>query len=133
IYTSGTTGEPKGVMLTHGNITSNVVASLQVLDLLERDECLSFLPLSHIFERMVGHYTMFYAGVVINYATNMDLLLQEMGEVRPTVLASVPRLYEKIYARAVEAAMAGGGLKRAIFEWARATGDKRLDYVLNRR
>ncbi len=133
IYTSGTTGEPKGVMLTHGNITSNVVASLSVLDLLEGDECLSFLPLSHIFERMVGHYTMFYAGVVINYATNMDLLLPEMGEVRPTVLASVPRLYEKIYARAVEAAMSGGGLKRAIFEWARATGDKRLDYVLNRR
>jgi long-chain acyl-CoA synthetase len=133
IYTSGTTGEPKGVMLTHGNITSNVVASLSVLDLLERDECLSFLPLSHIFERMVGHYTMFYAGVVINYATSMDLVPQELGEIKPTVLASVPRLYEKIYAKAVEAAMTGGSLKRAIFEWARATGDKRLDYVLNRR
>jgi long-chain acyl-CoA synthetase len=133
IYTSGTTGEPKGVMLTHGNITSNVVASLSVLDLMEGDECLSFLPLSHIFERMVGHYTMFYAGVVINYATSMDLVPQELGEMRPTVLASVPRLYEKIYARAVEAAMGGGSLKRAIFEWARATGDKRLDYVLNRR
>ncbi len=133
IYTSGTTGEPKGVMLSHGNITSNVVASLQVLALRSTDECLSFLPLSHIFERMVGHYTMLYAGTVINYATSMDALLVEMNEVHPTVMASVPRLYEKIYSGAVEAAMQGGGLKRAIFEWARATGEKRLDYVLARR
>ncbi|MBK9548458.1 MAG: AMP-binding protein [Gemmatimonadetes bacterium] len=133
IYTSGTTGNPKGVMLSHGNITSNVVSSLSVLDIRADDECLSFLPLSHIFERMVGHYVMVYAGVLISYATSNDTVAAELVEVRPTVLASVPRLYEKIYARAVEGAMAAGGPKRAIFEWARATGEKYLDYALARR
>lgn len=133
IYTSGTTGNPKGVMLSHGNITSNVVSSLSVLDIHDHDECLSFLPLSHIFERMVGHYVMIYAGVQISYATSNDTVAAELVEVRPTVLASVPRLYEKIYARAVEGAMSAGGPKRAIFEWARATGEKYLDYTLARR
>ena len=133
IYTSGTTGNPKGVMLSHGNITSNVVSSLSVLDIRADDECLSFLPLSHIFERMVGHYVMVYAGVQISYATSNETVAAELVEVRPTVLASVPRLYEKIYARAVEGAMSAGGPKRAIFEWARATGEKYLDYTLARR
>ena len=133
IYTSGTTGDPKGVMLTHGNITSNVVASLQVLGLASSDECLSFLPLSHIFERMVGHYTMLQAGVVISYSSGMDRLAAEMLERQPTVMASVPRLYEKIYARVTDKALSGGGLRRAIFEWARATGEKHLEYRLARR
>ncbi len=133
IYTSGTTGNPKGVMLSHGNITSNVVSALTVLDIGDADECLSFLPLSHIFERMVGHYVMVYAGVQISYATSNDAVAAELVEVRPTVLASVPRLYEKIYARAVEGAMSAGGPKRAIFEWARATGEKYLEYSLTRR
>ncbi|MEO5824694.1 MAG: long-chain fatty acid--CoA ligase [Gemmatimonadales bacterium] len=133
IYTSGTTGDPKGVMLTHGNITSNVVAALQVLDLNDTDECLSFLPLSHIFERMVGHYTMLQAGVVIWYSSGMESLGAEMLECRPTMMAAVPRLYEKIYARVVEQSLRHGGIKRAIFEWARATGDKYLDYRLARR
>jgi long-chain acyl-CoA synthetase len=133
IYTSGTTGDPKGVMLSHGNITSNVVAALEVLELRADDSCLSFLPLSHIFERMVGHYTMFYAGVVIHYASSMEAISAETREVRPTVMASVPRLYEKIYARVVETATHGGGLTRAIFEWARATAEKRLEYRLAQR
>ncbi len=133
IYTSGTTGDPKGVMLTHGNITSNVVAALQVLDLNDTDECLSFLPLSHIFERMVGHYTMLQAGVVIWYSSGMESLGAEMVECRPTMMAAVPRLYEKIYARVVEQSLRHGGIKRAIFEWARATGEKFLDYRLARR
>lgn len=133
IYTSGTTGDPKGVMLSHGNITSNVVASLQVLAITDQDECLSFLPLSHIFERMVGHYTMLQAGAVINYATSMDALTSEMGEIHPTILASVPRLYEKIYSKTLESAMSGGGLRRAVFEWARATAEKRLEYTLAHR
>jgi long-chain acyl-CoA synthetase len=133
IYTSGTTGNPKGVMLSHGNITSNVVAALQVLDITNGDDCLSFLPLSHIFERMVGHYVTLHAGVIINYATSNDTVAAELMEVRPSFLASVPRLYEKIYARVVEGAMSAGGPKRAIFEWARATGETYLEYTLNRR
>lgn len=130
IYTAGTTGDPKGVMLSHGNIASNVVGALQVLDL-DGGECLSFLPLSHIFERMVGHYTMLRGGVVINYATDHTTVITDMPEVRPTIMASVPRLYEKIHAAVVEMAHSGGSLKRAIFEWAVATGLRRLEYRLD--
>lgn len=130
IYTSGTTGTPKGVMLSHGNIASNVVAALSVLKLAPGGECLSFLPLSHIFERMVGHYTMLQAGLIINYATSFDLVVSEMGEVRPTFLASVPRLYEKIFAKVLEGVQAGPSLRRAIFEWARATRNRLVDYQL---
>ena len=133
IYTSGTTGSPKGVMLTHGNITSNVVASLQVLEIRDGDDCLSFLPLSHIFERMVGHYVMIHAGVLINYATSNDSVAAEMREVRPSFMAAVPRLYEKIYARVVDLAMSAGGMQRAVFEWACATGEKYLEYTLTHR
>jgi long-chain acyl-CoA synthetase len=123
IYTSGTTGDPKGVMLTHGNITSDVVAGLQVLDLRQTDECLSFLPLSHIFERMAGHYCMTQQGAIINYATSIEAVPVEMGELRPTVVCSVPRLYEKIYARVLESAMAGSPLKQKIFLWAKRVGE----------
>jgi long-chain acyl-CoA synthetase len=130
IYTSGTTGEPKGVMLSHGNITSNVVSSLLALSVGASDAYLSFLPLCHIFERMVGHYTMLQAGAVISYATGFDAVARELPEVRPTVVASVPRLYEKIYSGVLEAATRGGGVTRAVFEWARATGEKHLEYRL---
>ena len=122
IYTSGTTGKPKGVMLSHGNITSNVVASLQVLSMEPGDECLSFLPLSHIFERMVGHYTMMQAGVLINYAESMDTVGPNMAELKPTVVASVPRVYEKVHAKTLETAMSGSSFRRGIFLWAQATG-----------
>ena len=133
IYTSGTTGDPKGVMLTHGNITSNVVASLQVLGVRDSDECLSFLPLSHIFERMVGHYTMLQAGVVICYSSGMENLAAEMIERRPTFLASVPRLYEKIHAKVVDRALSGSSVKRSIFEWARRVGMEHLERRLAKR
>lgn len=123
IYTSGTTGDPKGVMLTHGNITSDVVAGLQVLDLRATDECLSFLPLSHIFERMAGHYCMTQQGAIINYASSVEAVPAEMGEIRPTVVCSVPRLYEKIFARVQENAMAGSPVKQKIFLWAKRTGE----------
>ena len=124
IYTSGTTGEPKGVMLTHGNITSNVVACIPCLTVTDRDECLSLLPLSHIFERMAGHYLMFEAGVVINYAEGFDAVSANLLEVRPTICCAVPRLYEKIYARALEAASTGSRISRRIFFWARRVGDQ---------
>ncbi len=129
IYTSGTTGDPKGVMLTHGNLCSNVIAGLQSLDLQETDECLSFLPLSHVFERMAGHYCMWQSGALVNYAQGIDTVSSDMVERRPTVLLSVPRLYEKIYAKVIEGA-AASPVKKRIFDWARTTGEAWADYVL---
>jgi len=129
IYTSGTTGDPKGVMLTHGNLTSNVVCGLKALDLKSNDECLSFLPLSHVFERMAGHYCMWQSGCIINYAQSIDTVSADLMERKPTVVLSVPRLYEKIYARIIEGA-AGSTLKRKIFAWCRASGEAWAEYAL---
>src|SRR5207244_4654670 len=84
IYTSGTTGDPKGVMLSHYNIWSNVQAVLQMIPIGGGDECLSMLPLSHSYERMVD-YTLFQAGVIINYAESFDTVAANLGEVKPTV------------------------------------------------
>ncbi len=130
IYTSGTTGDPKGVMLTHGNITSNVVSGLEVLPLRVGDECLSFLPLSHIFERMAGHYVMFYSGTIINYALSIDTVSDDMIDRRPTVVLSVPRLYEKIFARVLDNATSGSPIKKQIFFWAKATAEDWAGRVL---
>jgi long-chain acyl-CoA synthetase len=129
IYTSGTTGDPKGVMLSHDNLYSNVRAALKVIQVGEGDECLSMLPLSHVFERMVA-YTMFDAGVVINYAESFDRVPQNLQEVRPTVVLSVPRFFEKVYARVLENALTGSALKRRIFFWARDVGDAWATYRL---
>ena len=123
IYTSGTTGDPKGVMLTHGNIASNVAACLALLPLSQRDECLSLLPLSHIFERMAGHYLMLSAGVVINYAESFEQVAANLAEVKPSVCCAVPRLYEKVYAKALETASSGSPLKKQLFFWAKRVGE----------
>jgi long-chain acyl-CoA synthetase len=124
IYTSGTTGEPKGVMLSHDNIYSNVEASRKAIPFEGRDVGLSFLPLSHIFERMAGHYMMFATGTSIAYAESIDTVAANMGEVRPTLVLSVPRLYEKMYARILETALTGGFLKKKIFFWARGVAER---------
>jgi len=124
IYTSGTTGEPKGVMLSHDNIYSNVEASRKAIPFEGKDVGLSFLPLSHIFERMAGHYMMFATGTSIAYAESIDTVAANMGEVRPTLVLSVPRLYEKMYARVLETALTGGFLKKKIFFWARGVADR---------
>jgi long-chain acyl-CoA synthetase len=123
IYTSGTTGDPKGVMLTHHNLWSNVQAVLQMIPIGSGDECLSMLPLSHSYERMVD-YTLFQAGVIINYAESFDTVAANLGEVKPTVVLSVPRLYEKVYARVLENALSGSAIKRGIFFWAKRTGEQ---------
>jgi long-chain acyl-CoA synthetase len=123
IYTSGTTGEMKGVMLTHGNIASNVTAGLKVLNVESRFTTLSFLPLSHIFERMFGHYCMFHSGVLINYAQSVDTVAADMQRWRPTLMASVPRLYEKIYGRVLDQVRAGSRLKQRVFFWGKAVGE----------
>jgi long-chain acyl-CoA synthetase len=129
IYTSGTTGDPKGVMLSHNNLWSNVRCSLQAMTVIPGDECLSMLPLSHVFERMVG-YTMFDGGVIINYAESFDKVASNMQEVRPTIVLSVPRFFEKVYARVLENALSESGLKRRIFFWAKRTGDAWATYRL---
>ncbi len=133
IYTSGTTGDPKGVMLTHGNITSNVVAAARAIAVGGDDESLSFLPLSHIFERMVGHYLMLYAGATINYATSAETVAAEMAEARPTVMTAVPRFYEKLFGRVLDSAMAGSPIKRRIFFWARRSAETWVEYTLAKR
>ena len=130
IYTSGTTGEPKGVMLTHDNIWSNVMAAREAVPFEGRDVALSFLPLSHIFERMAGHYLMFTTGTSIAYAESIDTVPINMQEVRPTLVCSVPRLYEKMYARVLENALAGSFVKRRIFFWARKVADRWADEKL---
>ena len=127
IYTSGTTGDQKGVMLTHGNITSNVTTCCRLFSFSENDECLSFLPLSHIFERMFGHYSMFHSGVLINYAESVDTVAADMERWRPTLMASVPRLYEKIYGRVLERVRSGSALKRRLFFWAKGVGESWVD------
>jgi long-chain acyl-CoA synthetase len=117
IYTSGTTGEPKGAMLNHSNIASNVAACLEVIEIGPADIMLSFLPLSHIFERMAGLYAMIAAGATIAYAESMELVAANAVEVRPTILTGVPRFYEKIYARVMENALAQPALRKRIFFW----------------
>ena len=113
IYTSGTTGLPKGVMLTHDNIASNVRASQQKVPLIAGEVALSFLPLSHIFERM-GDYLFFACGVSIAYAESIDTVPFNLSEVRPHFAMSVPRLFEKMYARVLENAVSGGAVKARI-------------------
>ncbi len=124
IYTSGTTGDPKGVMLSHANFVSNVLASASLIDIGPRDKVLSFLPLSHVLERMAGFYIMMAVGTGIAYASSVESVADDMRLVKPTVMISVPRLYEKIYARVTAAAMSGGHAKRLIFDWARGVGQE---------
>ena len=113
VYTSGTTGRPKGVMLTHRNVVSNVEALLQSVAVRTDDLFLSFLPLSHTFERTVGYYLPIAAGACVAYARSVQELPQDLREVRPTILVSVPRIYERVYARLQESAVARLGW----FDW----------------
>ena len=130
IYTSGTTGPPKGVMLSHRNILSNVAAGLRVFDLRDTDTSLSFLPLSHILERMAGLYCMYQARTTIAYAESIDTVSENLMEVQPTVMVSVPRLYEKIYGRILDSATRSGFMKKQIFFWARSVGMERSRRLL---
>ena len=124
IYTSGTTGEPKGVILTHRNFCSNVKAALQRVPFGEDDHHLSFLPLAHAFERTAGHTAILAAGATISYAESVEAVSQNLQEVQPTVMISVPRMFEKVYNRVTKQAGEGGALKQKVFEWAVRAGKK---------
>ncbi|MCL4558208.1 MAG: long-chain fatty acid--CoA ligase [Deltaproteobacteria bacterium] len=130
IYTSGTTGDPKGAMLTHRNILSNCedIASYVPID--DTFVVLSFLPLSHVFERTAGYYTMLFYGATIAYAESIDRIVDNMAEIRPYAMVSVPRVYEKMYARIVEGVETGPSTKKKIFYWALDTGKQTIPYKL---
>ncbi len=122
IYTSGTTGLPKGVMLTHRNFCTNVQAALQRVDFGPEDHHLSFLPLCHSFERTAGYTAVMACGARISYAESIEALGQNLIEVQPTVMISVPRLFERVYNAMHKAIEAGPALRRQIFNWALSVG-----------
>jgi long-chain acyl-CoA synthetase len=131
IYTSGTTGVAKGVMLSHGNFVSNIKSLVSVIDFRSTDTALSFLPLSHVLERTAA-FIFIHRGSTIAYAESIEAVAANLVEVRPHVVISVPRLFEKIYARVMDQVLAGSRLKRAIFVWALGTGKKYAAKVIAR-
>lgn len=122
IYTSGTTGSPKGVMLTHANFIFNLQACKSLIEVRETDVLLSFLPLSHVFERLGGHYVPLFSGAKIAYAESTFTVAQNMKDVAPTVMLSVPRLYETMHERILRAVEEGSSLKQKIFHWGVSVG-----------
>ena len=128
IYTSGTTGEPKGVMLTHGNIASNVNYSLAGFDIAQQDACISFLPLSHITARHLD-YAIYTKQATVAYCPSFEKLPAALKEIRPTVLVAVPRVFEKVRQEAERQASLSGAKKR-IFGWAVKTGQKHREDIL---
>ncbi len=124
IYTSGTTGKPKGVVLTHENFTTNAKAALNCVPFGPEDHHLSFLPLCHSFERTAGYTAVLAAGAKITYAESIEAVSQNLMEVSPTVMISVPRLFEKVYNIVTKQASEGSAIKQKVFEWAVQTGKK---------
>ena len=122
VYTSGTTGRPKGVMLTHGNIVSNVKATLECVFPQVGDIFLSFLPLSHTFERTAGYYLALATGCTIAYNRSVLLLADDLKTIRPTVIISVPRVYERIFARVQDKLKKSRPAARYLFDWAAEIG-----------
>src|SRR4051812_42749164 len=125
VYTSGTTGKPKGVMLTHRNVLSNVKAVVQHLDPRSDDVFLSFLPLSHTFERTCGYYLPIACGASVAFARSVQQLSEDLRTVRPTILVSVPRIYERVYAR-VQSMLETSPLKQRLFRAAQEVGWRRF-------
>jgi long-chain acyl-CoA synthetase len=117
IYTSGTTGEPKGVMLTHSNFVHNLTASCAAIPFQSSDVCLSVLPLSHIYERLV-EYCYLHNGATIAYAESVETLAANLQEVRPTIVCCVPRLFEKMHQRILDNGLALPAPRRQVFRWA---------------
>lgn len=124
IYTSGTTGKPKGAMLTQRNIVSNVKSAHEAISIGETDRCLSFLPLCHSFERTGGYYAMMAGGAEIYYSESVDTVARNMLEAKPTIVVSVPRLFEKIYNLVTKNVAEGSAIQQSIFNWSLTVGEK---------
>ena len=132
IYTSGTTGIPKGVMLSHANFASNVESLATIIPFGDKDIDMSFLPLSHVLERL-GTFAFMSRGVSMAYAESIESVAENLQEVKPTIMISVPRLFEKIYARVMDNVLAGSSLKRKIFFWALKVGKACGELTLQKR
>ncbi len=131
IYTSGTTGVPKGVMLTHANFVHNIKALRSIVEFTDKDRILSFLPLSHVLERMCM-YAFLYTGASIAFAESIETVAENLIEARPTIMVSVPRLFDKIYVKVIDQVLAGSALKKKIFFWALGVGKKHAAKRLRR-
>ena len=129
VYTSGTTGEPKGVMLTHRNLVSNIEAALSLFEIRKDHQALCFLPLAHAYERTID-YCYFYRGASIAYAESIQTLGENMGEVKPHLFVSVPRVYEKVLARIQENVARSSPVKQKIFRWAEGVAQQALPHRL---
>jgi long-chain acyl-CoA synthetase len=131
IYTSGTTGIPKGAMLSHYNLVNNIQTLRSVVEYTEKDTALSFLPLSHVLERMCT-FAWIYVGATIAYAESVDTVAENLVEVRPTIMVSVPRLFDKFYARVIDNVLSSSTLKKKIFFWALKVGRKMAQKRMNK-
>jgi len=123
IYTSGTTGVPKGVILSHSNFLSNITTCSTLLEFSEKDTVLSFLPLSHVLERMVT-FTYVFKGCTIGYAESIETVAENLLQIKPHIMVSVPRVFEKIYSKVMDNVLASSPVKRKIFFWAVKVGKK---------
>ncbi len=133
IYTSGTTGPPKGVMLSHRNFIVNCQDAEAAIPLGDKDNTLSFLPLSHVFERMAGLYFPICRGAMIAYAENMNTVQQNLVETKPTLACAVPRLYEKMHAKVIEEIGAKPRMVQKLANWCLAVGSATIPYRLARK
>lgn len=122
VYTSGTTGDPKGVMLHHRGFVHDIIHSEARLNLKSTDTFLSFLPLSHLYERLAGHWCPMYVGATIQYAQSINTVIADLQDARPDVIVGVPRVFEKIAAKVQERVEQGSALKQGIFNWAQKVG-----------
>ena len=132
VYTSGTTGHPKGVMLSHRNILWNAYSGMQNVPVFREDIFLSFLPLSHTFERTVGYYLPVMAGATVAYARSIPKLTEDFISIRPTVLVSVPRIFERVYIKIKSELEKKPPIIRNLFEWTVKVGCKRFEYFQKR-
>ena len=129
VYTSGTTGPPKGAMITHNNVLSVLRCQDKILDGLgEFEQILSFLPMAHVAERIMSFYGRISAGIAAAYATSIPAVLQEVQEIRPTIFGSVPRIFEKAYAKIMTQVSQASPRRQMIFRWAEAVGREKIRY-----